>query len=83
VALKVVPEVIELGTVFLGQLLTNSISIYTQLAEKVSVSSQLVKVVYFEGDRQQVTVTTPSAILQVYFKPNQLGRQEKYVQLKC
>jgi histidinol dehydrogenase len=51
VAIKVVPEIVDLGSVFLGQVATSSIAIFTSRPDKVTISSQLIKVVFFDNEK--------------------------------
>ena len=68
-----VPEVIELGDVFLGEVVTRQISINTSKPEKVTISSHLIKIVFFDNEKQQATASAPCSSFNVCFRPDKLG----------
>lgn len=74
--LAVTPELVDLGTVYIGQSVRGKFTVQGG-DEHVTVSSSLIKVVFFDNDRQNTQLQGDT--IEFCFRPDKLGPQEKYL----
>ena len=87
--LDVDPQVVDFGTIFISHASMKTVEIRSSRLRDVSVCSQLVGVVYFKDNQQQIDLADCIASegathhkIDIFFRPDRPGKQEKYIQVK-
>ena len=72
------PDEIDFGSVYSGQVCSRPVKIKASKLSDVTISSSLYGVIFFEGDRQEISLKGTDEC-RVFFRPDRPGCQEKYI----
>ena len=83
--LQAEPLELDFGMIYIGQICSQPVQIKSSCLADVTLSSSLFSIVYFKDGKQELGDLDDGADgrnetqCQIYFKPDKLGPQEKYV----